>query len=181
MKKVLLILVAIVLLISCNLGRKRTETHVQKEIYTPSTNFFIESFTRNEFVLETFGKSNPEPFQEIMYYATGVITNNTNKNITNASLIAVASIFFENKTINLTYNNEAYEFVEEISPQNAWRPNEERHFQFKLGGIEPVYLEYTPEEVLINFSIIAEDPVGNEYNEIVNVYDIISKWKALNE
>jgi hypothetical protein len=179
MKRLPLVLIAFVFFFSaCNF--EQSKNNEQKESFKPSTNFLIKTFTKNEFVLETVGQMGT-PYKRIMYYAEGVIVNNTDKNIINASLKAIASIVFENKTVTLDYNGRVFEFVEDISSNNVWRPNEKKHFQFELGEIKSIYLEYSPKSVQIGFAIVAEDPVGYNYDEIVNVYDINPEWQKLHE
>jgi hypothetical protein len=116
--------------------------------------------------------------QEIVYKFKGTVVNNTDKTIIDADIEGELKLIFEEKTVS---GGSGYQngFRSEVSKSQPWRSGEDRDFNLRTDGIETIYADYTPPYVLFEIALTAEDPVGYEFDENLEEYDLADKWAGL--
>lgn len=106
------------------------------------------------------------------------LINKTDKTIISAEVTGQLRLIFKEKTVT----GESYDktnFGEVISESNPWQPNTTKEFYIKTKGIDNLYLNYIPEYVLFNVSLIAQDPTGYLFDKDVAEYDVKEHWNTL--
>ena len=127
--------------------------------------------------------------EKVVCKLSGSITNLTDKNLTEAKLKVELKVIFKDKTIIGLADYYRYasiyswtpisNFTQKISMSNPWLPGTERGFEFKTEGIESVYLGYEPEYVILEINLIAEDPIGFNYDKNIAEFNLKEKWLNL--
>jgi hypothetical protein len=114
----------------------------------------------------------------IVYMITAEVLNKTNKNITNADIGGVLKLIFKDTTVEGEGDYESG-FKTSISESNPWEPNTLRKFYIKTKGINKIYLNYTPEYVVFDILLKAEDPTGYLFQKAIADTDLKKDWEIL--
>jgi hypothetical protein len=113
----------------------------------------------------------------IIYMISAYVINKTNKNITNVAINGVLKLIFKDTTVEGDGNYESG-FKTSISESDPWKPNTSRKFYIKTKSIDRIYLDYTPEYVVFDISLKAEDPIGYLFDQDITDTDLKKDWEA---
>ncbi len=114
----------------------------------------------------------------IKYDLMGEIKNNTDKSLTDADLEGKIMLIFKEKTIG--EKTERYTGLsKKVSKSSPWKPGETIKFRLKSKPLEIIYLDYTPEYLIFEVKLYAEDPIGYEFKANVEEINLLDKWKIM--
>lgn len=111
----------------------------------------------------------------VFYQLRGEVLNKTDKKISSGNIKANVKLVFKDKTINAESNYDS-KFLKKLSKTNTWNPNSTREFKIQTKGIDKIYLDYTPEYVIVEVGLNVEDPIGFSFEKNIMEKDIKNRW-----
>ena len=106
------------------------------------------------------------------------VINNSDEVLTKADLKGTMKLIFKEKTVESEGKWDSG-FETKVSEEKPWKPNTKRNFYIKTSGIDEIYLGYSPEYVLFELKLIAEDPIGYNYDKNIDEIDAMEMFQAL--
>ncbi len=113
--------------------------------------------------------------KSIVYQLRGELLNKTDKRISSGHLTGKLKLLFKDKVISAPGNFRS-NFVRKLSDTETWDPNTTREFSFETDGMDKIYLDYSPEYVIIEVGLAVQDPVGYSFDKNIIEEDIRARW-----
>ncbi len=139
-----------------------------------SDSYSIVNATENSLIKKSDYSNN-----KIYYVLNAEIKNKTDKTISEAELSSSLKLIFEDKTIEAKSSEWSNGFKNFISKQSPWNPGTKMSFNLTTEGLDDIYLQYSPEYVIFQIHLKAEDPIGYTFDKDILEIDLIDEWNKL--
>ena len=117
----------------------------------------------------------------ITYEIKGEVKNNTDKMITSVRMDGALKYIFPDATVTDEPENKTLTppVLSKVSEDHPVKPNESFKFRIRTRGISTVYLNYSPDDLIFELSLIAEDPIGYEFDKNIYESHLKEKFEAI--